>query len=53
MQELLIDLQASFPDAKTLSMGMSQDFELAIEYGATFVRVGTQIFGERQNFKKG
>ncbi len=31
----------------TLSMGMSHDFMLAIEYGATLVRVGTYIFGER------
>lgn len=30
-----------------LSMGMSHDFELAIEEGATIVRVGTAIFGER------
>ena len=30
-----------------LSMGMSNDFELAIEFGATHVRVGTAIFGER------
>jgi pyridoxal phosphate enzyme (YggS family) len=30
-----------------LSMGMSHDFELAIEEGATMVRVGTAIFGER------
>ena len=30
-----------------LSMGMSQDFELAIAEGATLVRVGTDIFGER------
>ena len=30
-----------------LSMGMSQDFEIAIEEGATLVRVGTAIFGER------
>ncbi|MBP7275637.1 MAG: YggS family pyridoxal phosphate-dependent enzyme [Kiritimatiellae bacterium] len=30
-----------------LSMGMSHDFEIAIEEGATFVRVGTDIFGER------
>jgi pyridoxal phosphate enzyme (YggS family) len=30
-----------------LSMGMSHDFEVAIEEGATFVRVGTEIFGER------
>ncbi|OGL45350.1 MAG: YggS family pyridoxal phosphate enzyme [Candidatus Schekmanbacteria bacterium RBG_13_48_7] len=34
-----------------LSMGMSNDFEVAIEEGATFVRVGTAIFGERLQFK--
>jgi uncharacterized pyridoxal phosphate-containing UPF0001 family protein len=28
-------------------MGMSADFPLAIEFGATHVRVGTAIFGER------
>ncbi len=32
-----------------LSMGMSHDFEIAIEEGATLVRVGTAIFGERQS----
>jgi len=31
-----------------LSMGMSNDFEAAIEEGATLVRIGTAIFGERQ-----
>jgi len=30
-----------------LSMGMSHDFEVAIEEGATMVRIGTAIFGER------
>jgi len=30
-----------------LSMGMSGDFAIAIEEGATMVRVGTAIFGER------
>jgi hypothetical protein len=30
-----------------LSMGMSNDFEVAIEEGATWVRVGTAIFGAR------
>lgn len=33
---------------KDLSMGMSNDFEVAIEEGATIVRVGTAIFGARQ-----
>ncbi len=32
----------------TLSMGMSHDFEVAIEEGATLVRVGTAIFGARE-----
>jgi hypothetical protein len=31
-----------------LSMGMSHDFEVAIEEGATLVRVGTAIFGARE-----
>jgi len=31
-----------------LSMGMSHDFEVAIEEGATIVRVGSAIFGERR-----
>ena len=30
-----------------LSMGMSDDFEIAIEEGATMVRIGTAIFGSR------
>jgi PLP dependent protein len=33
---------------RELSMGMSEDFEAAIEEGATMVRIGTAIFGERQ-----
>ena len=35
-----------------LSMGMSGDFEVAIEEGATLVRVGTALFGERPKLKK-
>ncbi len=30
-----------------LSMGMSGDFEVAIEEGATIIRVGTSVFGQR------
>jgi len=33
---------------RELSMGMSADFEIAIRFGATFVRVGTAIFGPRR-----
>ena len=36
----------------TLSMGMSQDFEAAIAEGATMVRIGTAIFGEREKKKR-
>jgi len=38
----------SFPE---LSMGMSHDFEVAVEEGATQVRIGTAIFGERAGHK--
>ena len=42
--------RASFgTGAGELSMGMSHDYVVAIEEGATFVRVGTAIFGERRN----
>lgn len=37
-----------FVEMAELSMGMSGDFEVAIEEGATLVRVGSAIFGERQ-----
>ena len=36
------------PDARELSMGMSSDYTIAVEEGATMVRVGTAIFGERR-----
>ena len=36
-----------------LSMGMTGDFEVAIEEGATIVRIGTALFGERTYAKKG
>ena len=40
-------LQNNLPDIDTLSMGMSGDFEAAIASGATIIRIGTAIFGER------
>ena len=36
----------------TLSMGMTNDFLVAVEEGATLVRVGTAIFGERSRRKE-
>ena len=50
MKELLVDINAKNIDnisMDCLSMGMSSDYEVAIEEGATMVRIGTGIFGER------
>jgi pyridoxal phosphate enzyme (YggS family) len=47
--ELESEFAVKFPQ---LSMGMSGDYEIAIEEGATLVRVGTAIFGERQRLKR-
>ena len=50
MRQLLVDINAEKIDnvnMNVLSMGMSNDFEVAIEEGATIVRVGTNIFGKR------
>ena len=50
MKELLIDIREKNIDnvfMDSLSMGMSSDYEVAIEEGATMVRIGTGIFGER------
>lgn len=49
LRQLLENLNKNFGKNcfDVLSMGMSQDFEIAIEEGATLVRVGTDIFGAR------
>ena len=47
LREIRDSLVTVFPGLKQLSMGMSGDFEVAIEEGATIVRVGTAIFGKR------
>ena len=41
------ELRAELPGAAHLSMGMTRDFEVAVEEGATLVRVGEAIFGPR------
>jgi uncharacterized pyridoxal phosphate-containing UPF0001 family protein len=38
---------ADFPKANKLSAGMSGDFKEAIAYGATHIRIGSQILGSR------
>lgn len=53
--ELSVDIQKQkFDNISTniLSMGMSNDYKIAIEEGATMVRVGTAIFGHRDYHKK-
>lgn len=50
LHQLCVDLKAKNIDNTSmdfLSMGMTNDFEVAIEEGATHIRVGTAIFGER------
>ncbi len=43
----MAEMLKKYPNLDTLSMGMSADLELAIESGANFVRIGTDIFGKK------
>ena len=43
------DIIKNHPEATEISMGMSDDFEVAVEEGSTIVRIGTAIFGPRKN----
>jgi len=43
----MAEILQEYPNLDTLSMGMSSDLDLAIKNGATFVRIGTDIFGKR------
>lgn len=47
MQQLSASLQAEFPQADQLSMGMSDDWQQAVLFGATMIRLGSAIFGAR------
>ena len=49
LRELRDSLHAAGIALDTLSMGMSDDLETAIQEGATMVRIGTAIFGTRRN----
>lgn len=54
LKQLLVDINSKNidnVDMDELSMGMTNDFEVAIEEGATLVRVGTAIFGQRDYSK--
>ena len=47
MAQLSAQLQQEFPEASALSMGMSDDWQQALTFGATMIRLGTAIFGAR------
>ncbi|WP_313572077.1 YggS family pyridoxal phosphate-dependent enzyme [Pantoea piersonii] len=47
MADAFRQLKQHYPDVDTLSLGMSDDMEAAIEAGSTMVRIGTAIFGAR------
>lgn len=47
MRECFEKYASQLPDFDSLSMGMSGDYEVAVEEGATMVRIGTSIFGAR------
>lgn len=50
LRGLFEEVHSRFPDLplKELSMGMTSDFEIAVEEGSTMVRVGTALFGSRE-----
>src|SRR5207247_10308052 len=47
LRELRDRVRRTYPDVLELSMGMSLDYQVAIEEGATMVRIGTALFGPR------
>ncbi len=49
MASLLVELQPAHPFLTGLSMGMTDDFEVAVEEGATFLRVGRAIFASTEH----
>ncbi len=53
MRELFEKIGSGLPQNDksfdTLSMGMSEDYETAVKYGATIVRIGSALFGRRKN----
>tara|TARA_B100001093_G_scaffold324062_1_gene309182 strand:- start:885 stop:1535 length:651 start_codon:yes stop_codon:yes gene_type:complete len=46
-KKIFVDLKMTFPNLKILSMGMSNDYKIAIKYGSNMIRVGSLIFGKR------
>ena len=48
MQELYLSSRAKYDSIDTLSMGMSNDYEQAVLFGANIVRIGSALFGSRK-----
>jgi len=48
LRDRIVDEDISHAEMRELSMGMSGDYEVAVEEGSTIVRIGRSIFGERQ-----
>ncbi|NNL02742.1 MAG: YggS family pyridoxal phosphate-dependent enzyme [Eudoraea sp.] len=49
LNSIYLKLKSKIPEANLLSMGMSGDYKIAIEEGSTMVRIGSSIFGVRNN----
>lgn len=47
LKSVFDDFRDQYPELKELSMGMSGDYKIAVECGSTMVRIGSNIFGER------
>ena len=48
LKSLAFNLEKEFVNPPELSMGMSNDYKVAIDEGATIIRIGTKIFGEEK-----
>ena len=47
-EQLFLEYKRIYPAIKELSMGMSYDYKLALKHNATYIRIGTNIFGKRE-----
>jgi uncharacterized pyridoxal phosphate-containing UPF0001 family protein len=47
LQQFSEQVQKSFPEARAISAGMSGDYKIALNYGATHIRLGSSILGHR------
>ena len=49
LKSIYDELEPDMKDFEYLSMGMSNDYDIAIEEGSNMIRIGSAIFGERSN----